>query len=163
MTALSWVYFCLAVSGLSLAAAFFFARRVIGAGAFLKHHYKTVAALLGLMLPTFASAQEKGGGGEANLTLPPLRDVHFANFYGLSGHALLTIGLLFCAAGLLFGLVIFQQLKNMPVHKSMREMSELIYETCKTYLITQGKFIMLLWVFIAVIIDRKSTRLNSSH
>jgi K(+)-stimulated pyrophosphate-energized sodium pump len=63
------------------------------------------------------------------------------------------IGLLFCAGGLLFGLTIFMQLKNMPVHKSMREMSELIYETCKTYLVTQGKFIMVLWIFIAVIIS----------
>jgi K(+)-stimulated pyrophosphate-energized sodium pump len=154
VTALSWVYFFLAVSGLSLATALFYARRVIGAGAFLKRQHKTVAALLGmLLLPAFAGAQEKAGGGEASLVLPNLRDVHFANFAGLSGHALLTIGLLFCAAGLLFGLVIFVQLKNLPVHKSMREMSELIYETCKTYLITQGKFIMVLWAFIAVIIS----------
>jgi K(+)-stimulated pyrophosphate-energized sodium pump len=51
-----------------------------------------------------------------------------------------------------FGLVIFSQLKNLPVHASMREISELIYETCKTYLITQGKFILLLEVFIGVII-----------
>jgi len=71
----------------------------------------------------------------------------------MTGHNLLMIGLLFCAAGLLFGLVIFEQLKNMPVHRSMREMSELIYETCKTYLVTQGKFIMVLWAFIAVIIS----------
>src|SRR5207302_8142725 len=62
------------------------------------------------------------------------------------------IGLLFCFFGLLFGLAIFIQLKNLPVHRSMREISELIYETCKTYLITQGKFIMILWVFIAVIV-----------
>ena len=62
------------------------------------------------------------------------------------------IGLLFCVGGLLFGLTIYVQLKNLPVHRSMREISELIYETCKTYLITQGKFILLLWVFIAVII-----------
>jgi K(+)-stimulated pyrophosphate-energized sodium pump len=75
------------------------------------------------------------------------------HFFGLTGHNLLMIGLLFCAAGLLFGLVIFEQLKNMPVHRSMREMSELIYETCKTYLVTQGKFIMVLWAFIAVIIS----------
>ena len=61
-------------------------------------------------------------------------------------------GLVVCALGLLFGLVIYTQLKNMPVHKSMREISELIYETCKTYLMTQGKFILLLWVFIGVII-----------
>ena len=62
------------------------------------------------------------------------------------------IGLLFCVGGLLFGLAIYMQLKNLPVHRTMREISELIYETCKTYLITQGKFIMLLWVFIAVIV-----------
>ena len=63
------------------------------------------------------------------------------------------IGLLFCVGGLLFGLAIYVQLKNLPVHRTMREISELIYETCKTYLITQGKFILLLWVFIAVIIS----------
>ena len=62
------------------------------------------------------------------------------------------IGLLFCVGGLLFGLAIYVQLKNLPVHRSMREISELIYETCKTYLVTQGKFILLLWAFIAVII-----------
>ena len=62
-------------------------------------------------------------------------------------------GLLFCIGGMLFGLTIYVQLKNLPVHRSMREMSELIYETCKTYLVTQGKFIILLWVFIAVIIS----------
>ena len=63
------------------------------------------------------------------------------------------IGLLFCVGGLLFGLAIYVQLKNLPVHRTMREMSELIYETCKTYLVTQGKFILLLWAFIAVIIS----------
>ena len=82
--------------------------------------------------------------------LPDLSTVHF---FGINGHALLMIGLLFCVGGLLFGLAIFVQLKNAPVHRSMLEISELIYETCKTYLITQGKFIMLLWVFIAVIIS----------
>ena len=71
----------------------------------------------------------------------------------MNGHALLMIGLLFCVGGLLFGLAIYVQLKNAPVHRTMLEISELIYETCKTYLITQGKFIMLLWVFIAVIIS----------
>ena len=61
-------------------------------------------------------------------------------------------GLVICALGLGFGLFAFTQLKNLPVHASMREVSELIYETCKTYLITQGKFILLLEVFIGVII-----------
>jgi K(+)-stimulated pyrophosphate-energized sodium pump len=122
-----------------------------GAKAFLKRHYKAAAALLCLLLPTFAYAQtEHGGGGEANLILPDLTTVHF---FGMNGHALLMIGLLFCAGGLLFGLTIYVQLKNSPVHRTMLEISDLIYETCKTYLVTQGKFIMLLWVFIAVIMS----------
>jgi K(+)-stimulated pyrophosphate-energized sodium pump len=163
VTAQYWVYF------FSLVVAFYFARFVVGsdigtlemqkiagaikegAGVFTKRHFKTVAALLGLLLPTFAHAQsEHAGGGEASLMLPDLSTV---NHFGLSGPALLMIGLFFCACGLLFGLTIFVQLKNLPVHKSMREMSELIYETCKTYLVTQGKFILVLWIFIAVIIS----------
>src|SRR5437016_10753520 len=67
-------------------------------------------------------------------------------------HRMLMIGLLFCLFGLGRGMVIFMRLKNLPVHRAMREISELIYETCKTYLITQGKFLLLLWAFIAVII-----------
>jgi K(+)-stimulated pyrophosphate-energized sodium pump len=122
-------------------------------GAFLKRKSKTVAALLALMLPTFAYAQTEHAGGEASLTLPDLTTVKFANFGGLNGHALLSIGLLFCAGGLLFGMAIYVQLKNLPVHRTMLEISDLIYETCKTYLVTQGKFIMLLWAFIAVIIS----------
>ena len=120
------------------------------AKAFLKRHYMTVAAILGLLLPTFAYGQaEQAGGGEANLVLPDLSSV---SFLGINGHALLMVGLLFCVGGLLFGLASYVQLKNLPVHRTMREMSELIYETCKTYLVTQGKFIVLLWAFIAVII-----------
>jgi K(+)-stimulated pyrophosphate-energized sodium pump len=154
------------MSALSLVAAMF-ARQVIGsdtgtvamldiaaaikegAMSFLKRQYKIVAAVLGLLLPTFANAQEHASGGEASLVLPDLRSV---SFLGVSGYNLLAIGLLFCVFGLLFGLTIYTQLKNLPVHRSMREISELIYETCKTYLITQGKFILLLWAFIAVII-----------
>jgi len=89
-------------------------------------------------------------GGEANLQLPDLSQVGFLD--GISGQSLLLIGLLVCALGLLFGLLIYMQLKKLPVHSSMREISELIYETCKTYLITQGKFILILEVFIAIII-----------
>ena len=168
MTAQHWVYFFLAAGVPSLIVAFFFARRATGAGqgtlkmqrivlairegaeAFRRRPYRTVTALLGLLLPTFAYAQpEHAGGGEANLVLPDLTTV---NFFGMNGHALLMIGLLFCAGGLLFGLAIYVQLKNLPVHRTMREISEMIYETCKTYLATQGKFILLLWAFIAVII-----------
>jgi K(+)-stimulated pyrophosphate-energized sodium pump len=73
------------------------------------------------------------------------------SFLGISGHTLLSFGLIVCVLGMLFGLIIFMQLKNLPVHRSMREISELIYETCKTYLTTQGKFILLLEVFIGAI------------
>jgi K(+)-stimulated pyrophosphate-energized sodium pump len=90
-------------------------------------------------------------GGEASLKLPDLSKVSFFNS-GINGHNLLLIGIAFCILGLLFGLTIYVRLKNLPVHRSMREISELIYETCKTYLFTQGKFILLLWAFIAVII-----------
>ena len=85
-----------------------------------------------------AHPAENGASGEANLVLPDLSSV---SFMGMDGHSLLMIGLIFCALGLIFGLLILRKLKNMPVHRSMREISELIYETCKTYLITQGKFL----------------------
>src|SRR5881398_250428 len=95
-----------------------------------------------------ASARADEAGGEANLKLPDLSQV---SFLGMDGHKLLLFGILFCLFGLAFGLVIYTRLKNLPVHKSMRDISELIYETCKTYLTTQGKFILLLEVFIGVI------------
>jgi K(+)-stimulated pyrophosphate-energized sodium pump len=96
-----------------------------------------------------AAEPSREAGGEAALKLPDLSSV---SFLGIDGHRLLMIGLLFCVFGLGFGMAIFMRLKNLPVHRSMREISELIYETCKTYLITQGKFLMLLWAFIAAII-----------
>jgi K(+)-stimulated pyrophosphate-energized sodium pump len=89
-------------------------------------------------------------GGEANLVLPDLSQVTF--FGSIDGHTLLYSGLVVSMFGLLFGLVIYNQLKNMAVHPAMREISELIYETCKTYLIQQGKFLLILEAFIGVII-----------
>ncbi len=97
---------------------------------------------------TFAQSTEEAGG-EASLKLPDLTSVQFL---GIDGHKLLLFGILFCIFGLIFGLVIYSRLKNLPVHRSMRDISELIYETCKTYLITQGKFLIVLWLFIAVVI-----------
>jgi K(+)-stimulated pyrophosphate-energized sodium pump len=88
--------------------------------------------------------------GEANLKLPDLSSVNFVG--GIDGHKLLLWGILVCVFGLLFGLTIYTRLKNLPVHRAMRDISELIYETCKTYLLTQGRFLMLLWIFIAVVI-----------
>ncbi len=98
-----------------------------------------------------AWAQPEHAGGEAALVLPEqaLREVEFD---GILGRDLLLGGLGICALGLLFGLVIYRQLQAMPVHAAMREISELIYETCKTYLITQGKFILILEVFIGSVI-----------
>src|SRR6185312_15967765 len=79
-------------------------------------------------------------------------DVGTASFSGYNGRQLLLAGLGVCALGAVFGLVMFVKLRNLPVHQSMRDVSELIYETCKTYLVTQGKFLAILEVFIAVII-----------
>jgi K(+)-stimulated pyrophosphate-energized sodium pump len=92
--------------------------------------------------------QQHQPGGEANLVIPDLNSVQFL---GMGGKTLLMWGILVCFAGLFFALVIYGRLKRMPVHSSMLEISELIYETCKTYLITQGKFILVLWVFIGII------------
>jgi K(+)-stimulated pyrophosphate-energized sodium pump len=110
-----------------------------------------VSAALTLFSATAALSQSPAdaAGGEANLRLPDLSQVRFL---GLDGHTLLLIGILFCVFGLLFGLTIYSRLKNLPVHRSMLEVSDLIYETCKTYLVTQGKFLLLLEAFIAVII-----------
>ena len=111
------------------------------------------AALLFAMMSAVAvqaqGAAESNAGGEANLKLPDLTKVQFL---GVNGHQLLLWGILFCIFGLAFGLTIYVRLKNLPVHRSMREMSELIYETCKTYLLTQGKFLLLLWLFIGAVI-----------
>ena len=97
-----------------------------------------VIAMAGLVVAPTAFAQAAAapaqhGGGEASLKIPDLSQVHVG---GIGGRTLLTLGLGVCVLGLIFGLVIFSQLKSLPVHASMREISELIYETCKTYLIT---------------------------
>jgi len=101
-----------------------------------------VVGLLSLLGAAPASASE------AELVLP---DLGSQTFLGVSGHNLLLAGLVVCIGGMIFGLIMYTQLKNLPVHRSMREISELIFETCKTYLITQGKFILLLEVFIGIV------------
>jgi len=88
--------------------------------------------------------------GEADLIIPDLTSVNFLG--GINGHALLLWGLLICAFGIVFGLVQFSQLRSVKIHKSMNEVAELIYETCKTYLITQGKFIIVLEILVGIII-----------
>jgi K(+)-stimulated pyrophosphate-energized sodium pump len=109
-----------------------------------------VAPLLALFIaPAALFAQAAHAGGEAELRVPDLAQ---AEFFGISGHSLLLYGLIFCGLGMLFGLVSYAQLKRLPVHKAMREVSELIYVTCKAYMIQQGKFLALLEVFIGVVI-----------
>jgi K(+)-stimulated pyrophosphate-energized sodium pump len=112
--------------------------------------FSAAVALLTLSAAAFAQSAPEAGG-EAALKLPSLDSISFFNG-AIDGHKLLLIGILFCLFGLGFGMAIYMRLKNLPVHRTMREISELIYETCKTYLVTQGKFILLLWVFVAVII-----------
>ncbi|HEV8325189.1 MAG TPA: sodium-translocating pyrophosphatase, partial [Myxococcota bacterium] len=107
--------------------------------------FATVAGLFALVAG--ASAAQ---ASEAALKLPDFAKQIFLG--GTNGRSLLMVGLVVSAAGLLFGLVQYMQLQKLPVHKAMLEISELIYQTCKTYLVTQGKFILVLWAFIAAII-----------
>jgi len=109
----------------------------------------TAPDALAATAPGTAGTGQHAGGGEAALIVPDLGSVAVG---GMNGRTLLMAGLVVCALGLLFGVVIFAQLRSLPVHASMREISELIYETCKTYLITQGKFLLILEAFIGVII-----------
>jgi K(+)-stimulated pyrophosphate-energized sodium pump len=115
---------------------------------FAKASVASAALTLFSATAAFAQAPEHAGG-EANLTLPDFTKV---DFLGMSGHNLLLFGILFCIFGLLFGLAMYTRLRNLPVHRSMAEISQLIWETCKTYLVQQGKFLFLLWIFIAAII-----------
>jgi K(+)-stimulated pyrophosphate-energized sodium pump len=111
----------------------------------------TLFLILAATLPIFAQNPEpENRGGEVNLVVPDLAQASFLN--GINGRVLLMAGLIIPVLGLIFGLMIYQRLKNLPVHSSMREISELIYETCKTYLQTQGKFLMILEVFIGTAI-----------
>src|SRR5690348_14999670 len=124
--------------------------RIAGAAsaAFLRAS-AAASALLMFAAAAHAQSAPQSGGGEASLKVP---DLSQAQFLGVNGHSLLLWGILFCVLGLFFGLGIYVRLKNLPVHRSMQEMSELIWETCKTYLTQQGKFLLLLEGFIAVII-----------
>jgi K(+)-stimulated pyrophosphate-energized sodium pump len=109
-----------------------------------------IAILAAAAVPAFAQPPAEHHGGEAELILPDLGQATF--FGGVNGRSILMGGLLISALGLVFGFMSYTRLRNLPVHKSMLEISELIYETCKTYLLTQGKFLLILEVFIGSII-----------
>jgi K(+)-stimulated pyrophosphate-energized sodium pump len=110
-----------------------------------------IAVAILFIMPALGLAQNPPprGGGEAHLIIP---DLSQGTFLGVNGRTLLMGGLAVCALGLLFGLITYMQLRDLPVHAAMREVSELIWETCKTYLVTQGKFLLILELFVGVII-----------
>ncbi len=115
-----------------------------------------LALLVVIVTPAEASMRQQAeaapahaGGGEASLVLPDLSQV---SMLGFNSRTLLTMGVGICVIGLLFGLVSYSRLKKLQVHRSMLDVSELIYETCKTYLVTQGRFILILEVFVGLII-----------
>src|SRR5438309_3038706 len=100
-----------------------------------------ILAIFGLSTAAF--------GSEADIKIPPLDAVRFAGLGGVSGTTLMYLGILICFIGAIFGLVQYKQTKALPVHESMSAVSNTIWETCKTYLFTQGKFLAILWVLIA--------------
>jgi len=124
--------------------------RTFGPGGVIHRALAAPARILaGLLLVAASLSAPAAWASEAELKIPDLGTV---SFLGMSGHNLLVFGLLICVGGMIFGLVQYIQIRNLPVHRAMLEISELIWETCKTYLITQGKFLAILWAFIAVVI-----------
>jgi K(+)-stimulated pyrophosphate-energized sodium pump len=103
-----------------------------------------VAPAAGASQPEAAHAP----GGEINIQLP---DLDQGDFLDMTGHQILLTGLLVCVLGLAFGAWTYVEVKNLPVHRSMADVSELIYETCKAYLVQQGRFLLILEAFIGVI------------
>ncbi|MDR2399231.1 MAG: sodium-translocating pyrophosphatase, partial [Endomicrobium sp.] len=108
---------------------------------------KKIAAVFVFFIAFIAKAL----ASEANLVVPDLSLVSFLG-NAVDGKSLLMFGFVVCVFGLLFGISHFISIKKLPVHSSMKAISELIYETCKTYLITQGKFIIILELLLALII-----------
>ena len=90
--------------------------------------------------------------GEADIRIPDLTTVKFDGLGGMSGITLMYLGILMCAVGAVFGLVQYKQTKALPVHECMGNVSNTIWETCKTYLFQQGRFLIILWVLIAICI-----------
>jgi K(+)-stimulated pyrophosphate-energized sodium pump len=128
------------------------ARPSTTAGRVRQRLFSAALSAIGILMPVLLMAQgapPEHGGGEANLVLPDIGTVELA---GINSRTWLLIGLVVCALGLVFGLMISTRMKRMPVHRSMLEVSELIFETCKAYLVQQGKFILILELFVGTII-----------
>ena len=108
-----------------------------------KHCYWIVFLFITLLASTGVYASE------SDIVIPDLTTVHFGGLGNVSGVTLMYIGILICFVGAIFGLVQYKQTKALPVHESMAKVSNTIWETCKTYLFTQGKFLAILWLLIA--------------
>lgn len=137
------------------APAFTLVNRAMRVGLAGAGFLKALAAGSVLMLVASASVFAESASqpaGEANLKIPDLTKVRFLGPIAINGHSLLMYGPLFCILGMVFSFFMYVHLKGLPAHRAMKEMSELIWETSKTYLIHQGKFLLLLWSFIAVVI-----------
>ena len=106
------------------------------------------AALLVFMVLLLASPVV---AGEADIKLPPLDQVQFSVFGGMSGLTIMYVGLFVCIIGLIFAIIQYRQTHDLPAHKSMLDVSNIIWETCKSYLTQQGKFLVVLWVLIAAL------------
>ena len=110
---------------------------------------KTKLSLWALAVFCLFTLATNAFAGEADIHIPDLTQVKFAGLGGISGTALMMLGIAVCAVGALFGIWQYLQTKSLPVHESMAKVSHSIYETCKTYLLTQGKLLAILWVLIA--------------
>ncbi|HTV76579.1 MAG TPA: sodium/proton-translocating pyrophosphatase, partial [Candidatus Baltobacteraceae bacterium] len=111
--------------------------------------HKNKLRSLSLIAAAFLGATGSLHAGEADLKIPGLDQVKFDGLVGMSGVTLMYLGIVVCAVGAIFGLWQYQRTKSLPVHKSMSDVSRMIWETCKTYLLQQGKFLAVLWVLIA--------------
>jgi K(+)-stimulated pyrophosphate-energized sodium pump len=111
--------------------------------------FQSLAAVSAVQETATPAQAEHRPGGEVNIHLPDLRQ---GDFFGMTGHTILMFGLGVCVLGLLFGMMTYTAVKKLPVHQSMAEVSELIYETCKAYLAKQGRFLLILFAFIGVVI-----------
>ena len=109
----------------------------------IKHLYRLTA-----LATAYFTTAATSSASEADLKIPPLNTVAFDGLFGITGTQLMYLGILMCAIGAIFGLAQYWQTKALPVHKSMAAVSQTIWETCKTYLFQQGKFLAILWLLI---------------